>query len=248
MRLKGKVALITGAARGQGEAEARMFSREGAKVVVSDVLEDAGRKVAKEISDGGGEALFVKLDVTSEAGWKQAVDVTVKRFGKLDILVNNAAILYTEPVLETTVEIWDRTMDINSTGVFLGTREVIPHMRRNGGGSIVNIASLSANVAGPYAAAYHASKGAVRIFTKAAAIQYAKENIRVNSVHPGPVDTKMIRDAYAESWLKRIDTQSPMGRMASSDEIAYCVLFLASDEASYVTGAELIVDGGWGAQ
>jgi NAD(P)-dependent dehydrogenase (short-subunit alcohol dehydrogenase family) len=121
-------------------------------------------------------------------------------------------------------------------------------MRRAGGGSIVNIASLSANVAGPYAAAYHASKGAVRIFTKAAAIQYAKENIRVNSVHPGPVDTRMIRDAYAESWLKRIDTQSPMGRMGTVDEVAYCVLFLASDEASYITGAELIVDGGWGAQ
>lgn len=248
MRLKDKVAIITGASRGQGEAEARMFAREGAKVVMTDVLVEAGQKVAEQINETGGTAMFLQQDVMDEARWKEVVAATVKEFGKVDILVNNAAILRAERVVETTVEQWDLVMGINSTGVFLGTREVIPHMKQNGGGSIVNIASTSANTAGDMAAAYHASKGAVRIFTKAAAIQYAKDNIRVNSVHPGPVDTGMLRETYTKEHLDRFNQQHPMSRMGVPDEIAYGVLFLASDESSYMTGSELIIDGGWTAQ
>lgn len=248
MRLECKVAIITGAARGQGEAEARMFAREGASVVLTDILEEEGNKVAESINEAGNVAVFIRHDVTSESDWSYVVQETVRQFGKIDILVNNAAILRIEKVLETTLDQWNQVMSVNSTGVFLGTREVIPHMQVNGGGSIVNITSVSANVAGPYASAYHAAKGASRIFTKATAIQYAEDNIRVNSVHPGPVDTPMIRNAYEQNWLDRVQVDHPMKRMASSDEIAYGVLFLASDEASYMTGSELVIDGGWLAQ
>ena len=248
MRLERKVAIITGAARGQGEAEARMFAREGASVVLTDILEEEGQKVAESINEVDHAAMFLRHDVTSESDWSHVVQETVKQYGKIDILVNNAAILRIEKVLETTLDQWNQVMSVNSTGVFLGTREVIPHMQRNGGGSIVNITSASANVGGPYASAYHAAKGAARIFTKSTAIQYAEDNIRVNSVHPGPVDTPMIRKAYEKHWLDKVQVDHPMKRMASADEIAYGVLFLASDEASYMTGSELIIDGGWIAQ
>ena len=244
MRLENKVALITGAARGQGEAEARLFSEEGASVVIADVLVDEGRRVATAISESGGNALFVKLDVTSEADWKNAVQVAVERFGRLDILVNNAAVLRTEGLLDTTEQIWDQVMAINATGVFLGTREVIPVMRRNGGGSVVNISSGSGVVGSPIAAAYHASKGAVRIFTRSAAVQYASENIRVNAVNPANVETPMLHDAYPASQLEASRQKAFKGRFAMPEEIAAAVLYLASDESSYVTGAELAVDGG----
>ena len=250
MRLEGKVALISGGSRGMGAAEARLFAREGAKVVIGDILEDEGRKVVEEINETGGEALFVKLDVTSEAEWRDAVQTTVERFGKLDILVNNAAILCTETVLDTTEQIWDDVMSINAKGTFLGTKCAIPEMRKAGGGSIVNISSGSGIVGGPVAAAYHASKGAVRIFSKAAAIQYAKDNIRVNSLHPGATDTDMLAGGYGRdpATKAQIASKFPLGRLGSPTEIAYGVLYLASDESSFVTGSELSIDGGSTAQ
>jgi NAD(P)-dependent dehydrogenase (short-subunit alcohol dehydrogenase family) len=248
MRLESKVAIITGGARGQGAAEARLFAREGASVVIGDILTAEGRAVEEEIAEQGGRAVFVKLDVTMEDDWRAAVETAVQRYGKLDILVNNAAILRTEGILDTTEQIWDRVMGVNATGVFLGTKHVVPEMRKGGGGSIVNISSVSGLTASEVASAYHASKGAVRIFTKSSAIELAPDNIRVNSVHPGGVETPMIHEAYSAERLAAGMHKTPMGRHATPDEIAYPVLYLASDEASYVTGAEVVVDGGYNAQ
>ena len=187
MRLEGKVAIISGGARGMGAEEARLFAREGAKVVIGDVLEDEGRQVEAEVTEAGGECVFVRLDVTSEDSWADAVATAVSRFGKLDIVVNNAGIVLRGVLEDTSAEDWDRVMDVNAKGVFLGTKSAIPEMRKAGGGSIINISSMSGMVGQSYIQpVYNASKGAVRIFTKSAAIQYASENIRVNSVHPGP--------------------------------------------------------------
>ena len=249
MRLEGKVALISGGARGMGAAEARLFAREAAAVAIADVLEDEGREVEREITELGGGARFIKLDVTSEDDWRHAVEATVNEFGKLDVLVNNAAILRREQVLETTEQMWDQVMSVNAKGVFLGTKYAIPEMRRAGVGSIVNISS-SAGITGSHqSAAYHASKGAVRIFTKAAAIQYAKDNIRVNSVHPGPIDTPMLAGADPDAASREArESQVPLRRFGRPVEVAYGVLYLASDESSYVTGSELVIDGGRTAQ
>ena len=243
MRLEGKVAIISGGARGMGAAEARMFAREGAKVVIGDLLEDEGKGVAAEIGEAGGEALFVRLDVTDEASWQSAVEAATERFGKVDILVNNAAILRVERLLDTTEEIWDMVMDVNAKGTFLGTKSVIPEMRKAGGGSIINISSGAGITGSTRNTAYHASKGAVRIFTKSAAIQYAGENIRVNSVHPGPVDTDMLASSMSVEDARRPE-DVPLGRAGRPEEIAYGVLYLASDESSFVTGSEVIIDGG----
>ena len=249
-RLKDKVALITGAARGQGSAEARIFAGEGAKVVVCDTLASQGMAVADGINEehGGGTAMFYPLDVSREADWEQAVRATASRFGSLDVLVNNAGILSPHRIAETTIEEWDRLMSVNAAGVFLGIKHAVPSMRAAGGGSIVNVASISAIAAGELAAAYHASKGAVRSLARSAAMQFAPECIRVNTVFPGPVDTPMLWEAYQPAHVKRFDTEHPMGRMAEPEEIAYGVLFLASDESSYMTGAELVIDGGWTAR
>lgn len=247
-RLADKVAMISGGSRGQGAAEARLFAEEGASVIIADVRVDEGRQLEAEISNSRRTALFVELDVSSEADWKQAVAAAALRFGKIDILVNNAGIFPTETLLDTTEHLWDQVMDINAKGVFLGTREVIPIMRRSGGGSIVNISSVGGIVGSPDSAAYHASKGAVRIFTKSAAIQYAGDNIRVNSVHPGGVDTAMLTEVYDSDYLEAAKERIPMRRFARPEEIAYAVLYLASDESSFVTGAELVVDGGYVAQ
>ena len=245
MRLEGKVAIISGAARGMGACEARMFASEGAKVVVGDVLEDEGRRLEEEINETGGEAVFVRLDVTMEEDWRGAVQAAVERFGAPNVLVNNAAILRTGKVLETTEEAWDSVMDVNAKGVFLGTKAAIPEMRRAGGGSIVNISSAAGLVGSRQNAAYHASKGAVRIFTKAAAVQYAQDNIRVNSVHPGPIDTAMLAVSYADAAARAARVREvPLGRIGRPEEIAFGVLYLASDESSYVTGSELVIDGG----
>lgn len=243
MRLEDKVAIISGGARGMGAAEARMFAQEGAKVVIGDLLEEEGMKVAAEIGEAGGEALFVRLDVTDEASWQSAVEAAVERFGKVDILVNNAAILRTQGLLETTEEIWDEVMDVNTKGTFLGTKSVIPEMRKAGGGSIINISSGAGITGSQRNTAYHASKGAVRIFTKSAAIQYAGENIRVNSVHPGPVDTDMLASSRTVAGGRTPD-QIPLGRYGRPEEVAYGVLYLASDESSFVTGSEVVIDGG----
>ena len=248
MRLQGKVALISGAARGMGAVEARMLAAEGAAVVVADLLDEAGRAVAAEIAESGGQALYVHLDVTDEAAWQRAVEAATGRFGKLDVLVNNAGIVRTERVLETTERIWDDVMSVNAKGVFLGTKAAIPAMRAAGGGSIVNISSSAGLTGSTQNAAYHASKGAVRIFTKAAAIQYAQYNIRVNSVHPGMIDTDMLAASRVGDVLEQRLSVTPLARIGRPEEIAYGVLYLASDESSFVTGSELVIDGGRTAQ
>ena len=245
MRLENKVALISGGARGMGAVEARLFAREGARVVIGDVLEDEGRRTEAEINESGGECVFVNLDVTSEESWHSAVGQAVERFGKLDILVNNAGIDRTHNIVETTSEEWDLVMAINAKGVFLGTKAAIPALRENGGGSIVNISSVAGLVGNLMSSAYTASKGAVRLFTKSTAIQYAGAGIRCNSVHPGTIVTPMTssmlsEDAYREDRINR----TPLGRLGTAEDVAYGVLFLASDEASFMTGSELVIDGG----
>ena len=250
MRLEGKVALISGGARGMGAAEAILFAREGASVVIGDVLEDEGRQVEAQIGEAGGHALFLNLDVTSEADWTNAVAATVSKYGKLDILVNNAGVSGGRGILEdTTVEAWDRVMDINAKGVFLGTKATIPEMRRAGGGSIINISSVYGLVGSAGSSAYHASKGAVRLLTKSTAIQYAGDGIRANSVHPGIIETAMTQATLADpEWSQRWIAGTPLGRRGVPDDVAYGVLFLASDESSFMTGSELVIDGGWTAQ
>ena len=245
MRLEGKVALISGGARGMGAAEARLFASEGAKVVLGDLLEAEGQQVEAEIAEAGGEAVFVHLDVTSEADWQNAIDTALERFGGLHILVNNAGIWNGGNVEAQTVEGWDRVMDINAKGVFLGTKAAIPAMRESGNGSIVNISSVAGIIGSVGATAYNASKGAVRILTKSTAVQYAAEGIRCNSVHPGPIETQMIREVYPDEETRNSRVGAiPMGRMGEIDDVAKGVLFLASDEASYMTGSELVIDGG----
>ncbi|MDP6108270.1 MAG: glucose 1-dehydrogenase [Candidatus Brocadiia bacterium] len=247
MRLKGKACLITGGSRGLGEAQARLFAREGARVAIGDVLEARGRGVAEEISDGG-DAMFLRLDVSREDDWRTAVDAVEGAYGRLDVLVNNAGIFQRATVEETTAEGWDRVMAVNARGVFLGTREAIPAMRRSGGGSIVNLSSV-AGIVGSASTAYAASKGAVRLLTKATAVQYAKEGIRANSVHPGSTATDMLHQVYpTEEELAARGALTPLGRFATPEDIAYGVLYLASDESSFVTGAELVIDGGYIAQ
>ena len=247
-RLEGKVALISGAARGQGEAEARLFANEGAKVVFGDILDMEGEKVEAEINETGGEAKYIHLDVTNESEWETAVKESVNSYGKLDILVNNAGISIGKNVEETTLEEWDLVQDVNSKGVFLGTKAAIPAMRESGGGSIVNISSI-AGLGGIASAPYVASKGAVRLLTKSTAVQYGPENIRCNSVHPGFIETEMIRGilSNSEERAKRLAI-TPLGIFASAHDIALAVLFLASDESRYMTGSELVIDGGITAQ
>ncbi len=249
MRLRGKVALITGAARGMGAAEARLFAREGAKVGLTDVLEDEGRLVETEIVEADGEGMFLRLDVTSAEEWGSVVDRVVDRFDRLDILVNNAGVYHYATLEQESEEDWDRVMDVNAKGVFLGMRAVLGVMRRGGGGSIVNISSTAGMVGSPRSTAYNASKGAVRLLTKSAAVQYAKEGIRVNSVHPGLTITGMTPFAFPNpGQLENHIPRVPLERSAQPEEIAYGVLFLASDESSYMTGSELVIDGGWTAQ
>jgi NAD(P)-dependent dehydrogenase (short-subunit alcohol dehydrogenase family) len=247
MRLQGKVALITGAAHGMGETEAKMFAKEGARVVVADVDEAAGQQVVAGIAEVGGEALFVHLDVTREADWRQAVDRTVATFGRLDILVNNAGISGSSGVDLLDTAAWDKVMEINAKGVFLGLKYAIPAMQQAGGGSIVNISSISGFVGQDYIhMAYNASKGAVRLMTKSAAVQHAKDGIRVNSVHPGVMPPMRTSRVTANAnQRQRMLAQVPMGREGRREEVGYAVLFLASDEASYITGTEVVVDGGY---
>ncbi len=257
MRLAGKVALITGAAAGvEGEimgfggAAARLFTREGAKVVLTDIKEEMGRKTAEQIQANGGEALFLRHDVTSEEDWQEAVRMAVATFGGLHVLINNAGTGARFTVEETSVEVWDGQMDVHAKGVFLGTKYAIPEMRKAGGGSIINVSSIYGLVGSATSTAYHAAKGAIRLFTKAAAVQYANEKIRVNSVHPGYCLTPLTREGYTSDPSRRdwCLAQTPIGRLGNADDIAYGMLYLASDESAFVTGSELVIDGGTTAQ
>ncbi|HEX3994061.1 MAG TPA: glucose 1-dehydrogenase [Acetobacteraceae bacterium] len=258
-RLLGKVAIITGGASGIGEETARLFADHGASVVLCDVQDDLGRSVAHEITDGGGAAEYRNLDVCNENKWIALIGDVERKYGKVDILGNIAGIsgrpagvtvqasgvMTGMALADQTLESWNRIMEVNATGVFLGTKHVIPAMQRAGGGSIVNISSICGIVGSFANAAYHASKGAVRIFSKSAAVQYAKDQIRVNSVHPGFVDTPMARPGLLgnESGKARMDA-TPLGRFGKPIDIAYGCLFLASDESSWMTGSELVIDGG----
>jgi len=246
MRLKDKVAIVTGAASGMGASTAKLFAQEGARVVVADVLEAEGREVAQAIAAGGGEARFEKLDVASEADWEAAVAATLQAWGRIDILINNAGVSGSDPD-RLSLATWDRQMTINAKGVFLGMRAVIPVMQKAKRGSIVNISSISGVVGQSFVhMGYNASKGAVRTMTKAAAVQFAADGIRVNSVHPGLMPPMRTSKLSADPKIRAGFLGSiPMGREGRVEEVAYANLFLASDEASYITGAELPVDGGY---
>jgi 3(or 17)beta-hydroxysteroid dehydrogenase len=243
MRLAGKVAIISGAASGMGAATARMFAREGAKVVIADVMEHEGRQVADSI---GPAARFEKLDVTSESDWKAVVAATRRHFGRLDVLVNNAGVSGSAEEDLYSTEAWHRIMGINATGVFLGIKHAIPAMIASGGGSIVNLSSIAGIVGSEgIHMAYNASKAAVRLMTKSTAVQHAKDNIRANSVHPGVMPAMRTSGRTADPAVRaqRMNV-IPMRRAGEVDEVAYAILFLASEESSYVTGTELHVDGG----
>ncbi len=250
MRLEGKVAFISGGARGMGETEARLFAENGAKVAIGDVLEAEGRQVAADIAASGGDAMFVPLDVTSDSDWDSAIAATVERYGRLDVLVNNAGISGRGMVEDTPVEDWERVMDVNAKGVFLGTRYAIPEMQKVGGGSIINISSQLGIVGTDNSSPqYQASKGAVRIFTKTTAIQYAADHIRANSVHPGPIVTPMTEERRSDPAMRELMlSRIPLARYGEPIDVAYGVLYLASDESSFVTGSELVIDGGWTAR
>lgn len=245
-RVDGKVALVTGGAMGMGESHCLLLAREGARVVVTDINTEAGEATAQQIRDEGGEAIFIHHDVASEEQWQSVIDQAVAAYDKIDILINNAGIVISKPNETTTVEDWDLTMAVNSTGVFLGCKKVVPAMEKAGGGSIVNISSIYGIIGAPNAAAYQASKGAVRMLTKSCAVDYAKYNIRVNSIHPGVIRTPILGDlANDEAAIKQVLATTILQRMAEPIEVSYAVLLLASDESSYMTGSELVVDGGY---
>lgn len=248
-RLDHKVAIITGAAGGMGKADALLFAKEGAKVVITDIQDEKIQAVAKEITDHGGGAVALTQDVTSEEDWARVTETALTQFGKIDILVNNAGISSATPFLETDLELWNKVMSINVTSVFLGQKYVIPHMIQGGGGSIINISSIAGLTGGSGTGPYTASKGAVRLLTKATAVDYAKHNIRANSIHPGYIETPMTKDLMADENMRNwFLSQTPIPRLGQAEDIANGVLFLASDESSYITGIELPIDGGYSAK
>jgi NAD(P)-dependent dehydrogenase (short-subunit alcohol dehydrogenase family) len=253
-RLEGKVALVTGAASGLGAESARRLAREGAAVLLTDLAREAGETVSREIATAGGQAAFVAHDVTSETDWAAAVETAVARFGRLNVLVNNAGISGGPPDLMThSLEDWRRILSVNLDGVFLGLRHAGPAIAEAGGGSVINLSSILGKVAIAGAAAYCASKGGVLMLTKAAALEWAPLNIRVNSIHPGFIDTPMVSAALREApngneLTEIITARHALGRLGQPREIADAVVFLASDESSFITGSELVVDGGYTAQ
>ena len=241
-RLDGKVALITGGARGQGEAEARLFASEGARVVLTDVLDDDGARVAHDI---GGHARYEHLDVGDDVEWSRVVDAVLQAFGRLDVLVNNAGILRHHPIEEHPLDDYLDVVRVNQVGCFLGMRAVVPAMRTAGGGSIVNTASVAGLVGNAGLVAYTATKFAVRGMTKVAAVELGRYGIRVNSIHPGGVDTAMVRTGvFGERDPSTAYSYLPLGRIGRVEEVAAMALFLASDESSYSTGSEFVLDGG----
>lgn len=244
--LVGKVAIVTGAARGIGASEARMLVARGAKVVVADLLDDLGRDLARELSRDcpGGRAIYVHLDAARAVEWTGAVATAEREFGRLDILINNAGVHGRLGLEETAEAEWDRVIDNDLKTAWLGMKACMPAFRRAGGGAVVNTSSVYGMVASGKAAAYHAAKGGVLMLSKAAAVEYARDNIRVNSIHPGFIDTPMTATLPAD-WKKRLIESTPMGRAASPDEVARAALFLVSEEASFITGAQLVVDGGF---
>lgn len=254
-RVAGKVAIVTGGAMGIGEACAKLLAAEGAAVVVTDRETEAGKKVAAAIKTSGGRAIFVEHDVGDEEAWKKVIQATVSAFGKADILVNNAGVGWVGDVEHTTLDDWRKLLRINLDGVFLGIKHAIPPMRAAGGGSIINISSIEGLIGDPGIAAYNASKGGVRLLSKSAALYCARErtNIRVNSVHPGYIMTPMVERALQasgnpEEMKKSIEAMHPVGHMGKPMDIAYGVLYLASDESAFATGSELVIDGGYTAQ
>tara|TARA_B100000700_G_scaffold310462_1_gene391067 strand:+ start:89 stop:844 length:756 start_codon:yes stop_codon:yes gene_type:complete len=245
MRLEDKVVFISGGARSIGAAIAELFAREGAKVVIGDVLEEEGRQTETQINETGGACLFVRLDVTSETEWQQALASTVAHFGKLDVLVNNAGTYRTGLVEEITSEQWDQDVAINAKGAFLGTKLAIHEMRKAGGGSIINISSI-AGLEGSMEASctYTMSKAAMRLLTKSTAVQYGREGIRVNAIVPASIKTTMNAHLMAERDQEEMLNSIPMGRTGRPEDVAYGALYLASDDSSFVTGSDLVIDGG----
>jgi NAD(P)-dependent dehydrogenase (short-subunit alcohol dehydrogenase family) len=252
-RVQGKVAIITGSGGGMGREEAMLLAKEGAGVVVTDLDEAAVRNVAGEINSQGGKAVFIKHDVASEADWGTVIRKTLEEFGRLDVLVNNAGVILYKKIEDTSLAEWRRLLSVNLDGVFLGTRSAIEVMKKSGGGSIINIASVAGLIGNPDASAYHASKGGVRSFSKAAAIECSKAgynyNIRVNSIYPGVINTRMADDLRKdEAKYKAAVSWHPIGHFGEPEDVAYGVLYLASDESKFLTGSELVIDGGWTAR
>ncbi len=246
MRLAGKIALVTGAAHGMGEAMARLFSREGAKVILADILDEEGRAIAAAINSSGGHALYLHLDVQDEAQWADVMREVITRYGRLDVLVNNAGISGAVPD-RLDLAHFDRMMAVNLRGTFLGVKFAIEEMRKTGGGSIVNFSSISGLIGQEFVhMGYNAAKAGIHVMTKSAAVQFGRDRIRVNSVHPGMMPPMRTSVTAADPAVRaRALAAVPLGRAGTAEEAAYAALFLASDEASYITGTEIIVDGGY---
>ena len=245
-RLEGKVALITGGASGIGAAHAQIFSDNGAKIVVCDIQDEMGAGVVDAINTGGGDAIYQHLDVTSETEWTEAIDATIKAYGSLTTLINNAGGGTLNGVEEEDLAGFNHTVAVCQTGVWLGMKAAMPELKKTGNGVIVNISSLYGIIGTPSMVAYHGAKGAVRLMSKSAALEYAKQGVRVNSVHPGIIKTPAT-DNFPKEYLEELNTVTPIGHIGKPEDIACGSLYLCSEEAVFVTGAELVIDGGWGA-
>lgn len=255
-RVKNKVAIVTGGASGLGKSSAILLAREGAKIVVTDIDEEDGKKVVQQIKANGGEAIFIKQDVSKEDEWKNVIETTLKTFGKLHILANSAGIGLGGTVEEVTLEDWKNLIDVNLNGTFLGTQYGIKGMKETGeGGSIINFSSIEGLIGDPNLPAYNASKGGVTIFTKSAALHCARQGygIRINSIHPAYIWTPMVENFLkaqgdVEEDKKQLESLHPVGHLGEPDDIGYGVVYLASDESKFMTGSELVIDGGYTAQ